>query len=256
MLYNYLKIAWRNLTKNKVYSFINIAGLAIGLACAILITLWIQDERSFDRFHNNGDQLYRVMANLNWGTESTIPDVPFNLNAALKKDLPEVKYVADLSEDNILLTTGNTHYKEKGFYTTGDFLRMFSFPLLKGDVSTALRSPDQIVITQKLARKYFGDTDPVGKVISINNTDVFTVTAILKDIPASSSLQFDWLIPFEYYRKKNTWLEKWGSYATNMYVMLTPGTSLDRINVKLQHFLQIAKNDPGDKRRNFFTAFP
>jgi putative ABC transport system permease protein len=191
MLSNYFKIAWRNLTKNKVYSFINIAGLAIGLACAILITLWIQDERSIDRFHTNGGQLYRIMANLNWGTESTIPYVPFNLDAALKKDLPEVKYVADLSEDNILLTAGNTHYKQKGFYATGDFLRMFSFPLLKGDVPAALRSPNEIVITQKLARKYFGDTDPIGKVISINNTDVFTVAAILKDIPSSSSLQFD-----------------------------------------------------------------
>jgi putative ABC transport system permease protein len=252
---NYFKIAWRNLRNNKVYSFINIAGLALGLACTILIALWIQNERSYDQFHANGPLLTRVMANLNWGTETTIPDVPANLNAALKKDIPEAKYVATLSEGNLLLNVANTRYKEKGYYATGDFLRMFSFPLLKGDISSALNPLNGIVITQKLAKKYFGEQDPVGKMIKIDNTDPFMVTAVLQNIPTNSSLQFDWLIPFEYFRKKNDWLDKWGSYSTDMYLMLTPGASLDRVNAKLDHFLQKEQNDFSSKDEIFLQPF-
>ncbi|MBS1597366.1 MAG: ABC transporter permease [Bacteroidetes bacterium] len=243
MLRNYLKTAWRNLQRSRMYSFINIAGLATGLACAILITLWIKDELSYDQFHTNGSQLYRVMAITNWGELNATATVPSNLNLALKKDIPQIKYVATVSDDHILLTVGNNSFKEKGYYATSDMLRMFSFDLLHGNINTALDAPDKIVITQKLAEKYFGNENPIGKIIKINTAEPFVVTGVVKNIPANSSLQFDWLIPFEYFRKKNEWLDKWGSYSTYMYAMLTPGTSLEKINSRLKHFLTEEKKE-------------
>ncbi|MDR3711289.1 MAG: ABC transporter permease [Puia sp.] len=255
MLKNYFKIAWRNLRNNKVYSFINIAGLALGLACTILIALWIKDERSYDRFHANGDRLYRVLDNVDWGTLTTGTSLPMLLNPALKKDMPEIKYASTLSDDNLLLTAGNTRYKEKGCYVTDDFLHMFSFPLLKGDVNTALSPLNGIVISQRTAHKYFGNEDPIGKIIKVDNTDPFVVTAVLKDIPANSSLQFDWLIPFEYHHKKNPWLDNWGNYASFIYVQLAPGASLGKVNAKLQHFMAKTRNDNGIKDELFLQSF-
>jgi putative ABC transport system permease protein len=255
MISNYLKIAWRNFWKNKGYSFINIIGLAMGLVCSILISLWIQNERSYDQFHKNGAQLYRVMANLNWGTESTGPYVPAPLNEILKKDLPEIKYAATISDDEILLNAGNNRFKEKGSYVTPDFLHMFSFPLLKGNASTVLNKNNGIVITERLSEKYFGHTDPIGKLIRVNNTDPFLVTGVIKDPPANSSLQFDWLISFDYYLKKNDWLNGWGNYAVTMYAELQPGSSLGETNPKLLHFLQKGKDHSETKDELFLQPF-
>ena len=255
MIRHYFKLAWRNLLKNKVYTFINIAGLALGMACAILIALWVRDERSYDQFHTNGAKLCLVMAKVNWGSPEIFSNTPAPLNAALKKGLPDVKYAATLFPDNILLNANDKHFKEQGYYATPDFLHMFSFPLVKGDVATALSSIKGIVITQKMAFKYFGSDDPIGKTITINNADPFVVTAVVQNPPTNSSLQFDWLIPFDYYRKKNDGLNSWGSYSAFLYVQLAEGATVDKVNQKLKGFLQKAKGDQ-TKDEIFFQPFP
>ena len=241
MIKNYLTIALRNLQRNKVYSFINLTGLALGLACTLLIALWVQDEMKVNKFHANGPRLYTLMSNLYWDGISTGTNVPASLNPALKKDLPEVEAVATVAFSGpILLTYNGISFKEEGIYSSPDLLTMFTFPLLKGNPLTALSAPDRIVITEKVARKYFGTTNPLGKTIKIDNKILFTVSGVLKDIPSASSLKFDWLIPFETHVKNNPWLLKWGSYTVNMYVMLKPNTSLEEVNGKLKTFLRKA----------------
>ncbi|HTQ64429.1 MAG TPA: ABC transporter permease [Puia sp.] len=253
MFSNYFKTAWRNLVKNKIFSFINIVGLSLGLACAILIGLWVNDEIQFDKFHTNDSQLYRVMANLNWGSERTGDNIPAPLNEAMKKDFPEIQYVSTVSADEILFFPGPKAHKEKGYYTTPDFLKMFSFPLEKGDVNAALSSKKNIVISQRLAEKYFGNEDPIGKTITVNQSDVFQVSGVLKTIPTNSSLRFDWLIPFDVYVDKNQWLKTWGNYSVYMYVMLAPQASARKVNEKLLHVL--TKYNSGTKDEIFLQPF-
>ncbi len=240
MLANYIKIAFRNLQRNTIFSFINIFGLALGVTCAILITLWVADEVQYDKFHTGQSQLYRVLATVHWGATSTFNTVPASLNEAFKKEIPEIQYAANLTDNNALLSVDNIAFKEKGYYASPDFLKMFSFPLLKGNAATALSSPANIVITQSLAKKYFKETDPIGQTIKINNSDVFQVSGVLRDIPSNSSLQFDWLIPFDVFERDNAWVKTWGNFSTYMYVKLRPEASFKNLNSKLKNFLQRA----------------
>jgi len=172
MLRNYFKIAFRNLLRNKSFSIINISGLAIGMASAILILLWVQNEISFDRFHVYKDRLYEV-----WEKESRDGGTQTSLNTqqlmapALKKDFPEIENTTRVSWNNsILLAYGDKHIKGDVIWVDPAFLTMFSFPMIKGDTKTALLDPYSIVITQKMAIKLFGDEDPVGKVLKFDNS--------------------------------------------------------------------------------------
>lgn len=179
MLTNYLKIAWRNLLRNKTFSTINILGLALGMACSLLILLWVQDEVSMDRFHTKNERIFRVMENQAWAGQDvgTTPSTPGILAENLKKDFPEIEKATVMTwEQNFLLTVGNTFGKEKGRFASGDFLSIFSFPLLQGDSRTALTRPDAIVISEKLAHKYFPNQDALGKTVRLNNTDDLMVT--------------------------------------------------------------------------------
>jgi len=254
MLNTYFKTAWRNLQRNKGFSLLNIAGLAVGLAAALVIALWIQDEIKHDKFHTNGARLYQVMANTYWGDVATLNMVPASLNEALKTDLPEITHVATFSEAEALLTVDSVSFKEKGGYTTSDLLKMFSFPLSKGDIETVLSSPENIVITERLAHKYFGTTDAIGKTIKLNDNTPFLVSGVLANLPVVSSLEFDWLIPFEVYEKDNPWLAKWGSFSVHMYAMLEPNATLADVNGKLKHFLK-TKTDESNTNELFLQSF-
>jgi len=204
MIKNYFKIAWRNLLQNKTFSLINILGLALGMTCSLLIMLWLKDEMNRDKFHQNGKRLYRVMENQFYsGDISTYPSTPGILAENIVKDVPEIEMASQvLWEEQPLFTVGNTFDKEKGRYVQKDFLRMFSFKLAKGDAATALANIDAIVISKSLAKKYFNNEDPIGKMIKIDNKENVMVTGVLEEIPELSSLKFDFLLNFEQWRKK------------------------------------------------------
>jgi len=193
MIKNYFKTAWRNLLQNKTFSLINIFGLALGMTCSLVIMLWLNDEMKKDKFHQNGKRLYRVMENQFYsGNVSTFDATPGILAENIVKDIPDIQMASQmLWEEEPLFTVDNTYDKEKGRYVEKDFLRMFSFKLTKGDPVTALARPDAVVISKKLADKYFKGLDPVGKMIRIDNTDNVMVTGVLDEIPKSSSLTFD-----------------------------------------------------------------
>src|SRR5215813_10659765 len=245
MIKNYFKTAWRNLLHNKTFSVINIFGLALGMACSLVIMLWLKDEIKQDKFHANGKRLYRVMENQYYsGDISTFESTPGILAENIVKDIPEIQMASQLLwEEEPLFTVGNTYDKEKGRFVEKDFLKMFSFKLLKGDPATVLARPDAIVISKRLADKYFKGEDPIGKLIRIDNKDNVMVTGILDEIPGSSSLKFDFLMSFEQWRKNNDWAKEWGNNGPRCMVMLAPNTTVEKVNAKIKGYIKTKNKD-------------
>jgi putative ABC transport system permease protein len=237
MLKNYFKIAFRTLWRSKGFSAINITGLAIGIASAFLILLWIQNEMSYDRFHTNKDRIYEMWTN--WivngnvlGSSNTTPKV---LAKTLEHDLPEVKYAVRVDWTNsILFSVGDKRLTVRGNTVDSGFLQVFSFPLLKGNPATALNDMHSIVITDNLAKKLFGDENAMGKVVKLNNRDNFVVTGVAKDLPNNTRFDFEFLIPWSYLRKNAGDDQDWGNGSTRTYVMLKPNSTFASIEPKIR----------------------
>ncbi len=194
MLKNYLKITWRNIRNHKLYSFINIMGLAVGMACCILILLWVQDELSYDRFHENFDNLYTTNPELE-GTRYN--SNPLALAPTLRENYPEIVSIARFTDRTWLAKYGDRLFNESGGLVDEDFLKMFTFPLLEGSPNTVFAARESIVISERMAAKFFGSEDPMGKSMLINGRTELVVTGILEDVPANSHLQFDFLSPIK-----------------------------------------------------------
>ncbi len=247
---NYLKIMVRNVRKNIGYSAINLIGLAIGLACCLLILLWVQDELSFDRFHENKDQLVcMIRQEVDAEGETGSVAVPFALAPILKREFPEILDFSRYQERSwlespVISYGGNTFYEPGMALVEPSFLRMFSFALLKGDPRTALQNVNSVVITEALAKKYFGAEEPLGKVLKYNNRIDLQVTAVLKNIPANSHLQFDLLAPLRMLGEQT--INGW-SWESLSYLLLKPGTRLAEMREKLAG--SMTKYSPeGDKK--------
>jgi len=234
---NFLKIALRTIWKHKGYSLINIVGLAVGLACALFILLWVQDELSYDRFHAGAGNIYRVEHDYQspQGTfHLTVTSLP--LGPALKAGIPEIQDAVRTTSPGTLLI----RYGEKAFFESGvraadpSFLTMFTFPLLAGEPKeTALARPHTLVMTDVTAAKYFGSEDPVGKVVTVNNKYAFTVTAVMKAAPANSTLKPDMLVPIEFLRELGLWSESWQWQGRQTWVRLHAKASVPAVNGKI-----------------------
>ena len=233
MLKNYFKIAVRNLFKNKVLSFINITGLALGIAAAAMLLLNMRFEWSIDRFHEKKDYIYKAYnkAVMN-GNVQCWDAVAAPLGPALKNDYPEIKQVARVAGTYKLFAHGDKMIQSFGNYTDAAFLNMFSFPLVKGNASTALKNVYAIVITETFAKKLFGDGDPINKIIRADNADNFTVTGVLKDLPGNTKFQFEYLLPWKQSTDIND-NESWKNQYTNTYVELQPSASIATLNNKI-----------------------
>ncbi|WP_221622327.1 ABC transporter permease [Larkinella rosea] len=229
MLRNHFIIAFRNLTGGKSFSGINIAGLSIGMAGAVLILLWLQNELSFDKFHENRDRLYQVygLTGNTDGAPFAIPVTSQPLAAALKKDYPEVEATARVAaSDKFLLTVDNKRFTGiEGNMVDPAFLQLFSFPLVAGSSNEQLTDIHSIVITEKLARKLFGTDDALHKTIRLDSEDNFTVTGVLKDLPPNTRFTFEYLLPWDYVKKIGWSNESWLSNNTPTYVLLKPNTN-------------------------------
>ncbi len=224
MLKNYLKIALRNILRHKGYSFINIAGLTLGLACFILIGLWVRDELSFDRFHEKKDRIFRILNKVESG--QLIPSPTYALAPALKEEYPEVEeYSRVWPWAGSLVRYQDKRFEEERINLADPgFFRMFSFPFLLGDPETALADRNSIVLTETTARKYFGDEDPLGKVLFLDEYNAgFVVSGIIKDVPSNSHIQFDLLARVELLGEDR--LARWQEWMGPCYVLLRPGTS-------------------------------
>jgi len=194
MLKNYLKIALRTIARHKAYSFINIFGLAIGMASSILILLWVQNELSYDRFNGHADRTYRIVADAS-GFKAAVNCA--GMPAGLQTEMPVISNTVRLSHQNTaLFEVGTQKFIEKqGFYVDSTFFEVFSYRLIKGNAHTALLAPDGVVITEDMARKYFGKEDPMGKIMRQDNRHNVRVTGVLANLPVNSHLHFDYLLP-------------------------------------------------------------
>jgi putative ABC transport system permease protein len=221
MFNTYIKLAYRNITKDIAYSTINIAGLAIGLASSILILLWVQNELSYDKFHKNAGQIYRIACDC--GDSKTV-GVPAGMPAGLKAGIPVIKNTVRVQPSNttLLETVNKKFQEERVFYVDQSFMDVFSYPLLKGDRATALKEIDGILLTQEMATKYFGNEDPIGKVIRKENKENFVVTGVLANIPANSDLQFDFILPMAALARTNNDLKNsvWNNFNFYDYLQL------------------------------------
>ena len=242
MIKNYLKVAFRNIRRHKGFSFINIAGLAIGLACCLLITIWVLDELSYDRFHENAANLYRVEEDQHYsGRIFYVYVTPYPLGPALKAEIPEIMDATRLVwAGGVLFKYGeHTFFEDNGRAVDPSFLKMFTYPLINGDKNSALDSPFSLIITENLANKYFGEDDPIGKVVTVNNKYEFTVTGVLKNIPHNTYLQFDFLVPYEILKRTGqTREEDFGSNSIFTFVQLPDGTSMEQANEKIFGFIR------------------
>jgi putative ABC transport system permease protein len=221
MLKNYLKIALRSILRHKAYSFLNIAGLTVGLSASILVLLWVQNERSYDRFHRNAGQIYRITTEFG---DTKYAANSAGMPAGLKAAIPFIKNTVRLSGiSTVLFETGNKRLEQtRVFYADPSFLDVFSFPLLKGDRNTALTRVDGVLITRETATKYFGKEDPIGKILRKDNSENVVVTGVFENIPANSDLQFDVILPMASLARTNTDLQNnvWDNFNFYNYVQL------------------------------------
>jgi len=225
MIKNYLKIAWRNLVRNKAYTFINIGGLSVGMACTILILLWVRDEVSYDKFNKNASQIYRLTDDVA-GTKAAVSPLP--MGPALKQQLPAVKDFTRLVAMHSIVSIGNRKFDEKNiYYADPNFLQIFSYPLLQGDKATALSRPDGVILTAAASQKYFGTENAIGKTLYADD-DIkghnYVVTGVMQNIPHNSHLQFDMLLPLTVYEHSSNYSynnpQEWGNFVVYTYVLL------------------------------------
>ncbi len=240
MLKNYFIIALRNLARNKVYSFINIGGLAVGLAAAMLIMLYSKDEVSYDRFHTNNPNIYRIVSQ--WYNPDGSPSHADGISGVFqgpkfKEAIPEIKAFVRLKEDSRNIRNDNEITNQTMLVVDANFFSMFSFPLINGNAKTALKEPKSIVISEKIAKKLFNTTDVLGKTIDILENDKFepfVITAVSEKCPQNSSIKFDFLIPQVVSKEDYQNKENWFSFFQNTFVLLHPKADIKNVLAKMQ----------------------
>jgi ABC-type antimicrobial peptide transport system permease subunit len=242
MLKNYFKVACRNLWRSKGFSFINITGLAIGMASAIFILLWINNEISYDRFHKNKDYLYQAW---NRGTYDNKLQcwnfVPKILGPTLKKEYPEIAEIARTRARGFVTIAGERKLSTMGLIADPSFLSLFSFPLVAGNPSTALSNVYSIVVTEKMAKKMFGTAEAMNKIITIDSNN-FTVTGILKDLPNNTAFNFDYILPWAYMTALGFDDKDWSNNSVKTYVQLQPNVHAADVDAKIKNITKRHSN--------------
>lgn len=247
MLKNYLVVALRNLFRHKIYSAINLLGLAVGMTCSVLIFLWVLDELSYDRFHKNAGRIFRVVENQYSGGGQVFQtaSTPAPLAAQLKSEFPEIEQVCRINfvYGKTLFGLGKQlYYEEEGLYVDNSFFEVFSFQLVRGDPKKALIQPNSIVITEELARKYFAYDNPLGKTIKLKDNKLVQITGVIKKNPPQSVIRFNFLLPTEFQENYESNLDNWGNNWLRTYLLLSKNAQIDEVNAKIKNVIK--KNNP------------
>lgn len=251
MIRKYFTIAWRNLRKNGAFSLTNILGLTIGITCTILILMWVQDERSWDKFHEKHDTIFQVYANRNFSGEIfTDASIMLPLGDALKEKYPQVKKASFVSypEDHVLILA-DKKLRFSGYRASADYFDLFTWKFIKGNAATALAAPDNIVLTQSTARVYFGDEDPVGKLIRMDNNQELKVSALVADPPKASTFQFAFVMPYNY---EPAAMQDWENAYTNLFIEIADPHSVAAMEDKINAL----KNERSDERISTYFLHP
>ena len=251
MVKNYVLTAFRNIFRHKGYSFINIVGLAIGMASCLLIFLWIKHEWSYDRFHVNSGSIHRAVISWPLGGDTRWHwRTPPPLAPALKAEIPEIREASRFyTVPGILVEHGETRFKEEIAFTDPELFSIFTLPLRKGSEASALSTPQSLVISETAARKFFGDEDPVGKTMVVDDTLFFQVAAVMEDIPSNSLLHSQILIPFVHLNTVTGAgdVEDWGNFGYNTFVMLENSVTKAQVDTKLRDYFDILWEDPDNE---------
>ena len=236
MFRNYFKVAFRNLWKNKTYSFLNVFGLAVGIACAGLIFLWVEDEWSYNQNHSKKDQLYQVLENQPFeGKTYTFGATPGLLAEAMQQELPGIRNTCRLTWDQYtLFSLGEKSIYERGFYADSSIFNLFTIPFIQGRHENAFPQLHSLVISEKMGKKFFGEQkDIIGKALKVDNKNEYIITGVFKDLPANSTHKFDWLSPFKIYQDQNSWLSDWNSNGVQTFVELDKNADVAAVNKSL-----------------------
>jgi putative ABC transport system permease protein len=254
MFKNYFKTTCRNLWKNKGYSFLNIFGLAIGIACAGFIFLWVEDELNYDQFNIKKDRLYFIRENQKYDTyTATFGSTPAPMAPVMQAEIPGIANTCRLGGDNSakLITIGDKSMYASGSYVDASLFSMFTFPFVQGNAKTAFKELHSMVITQSTAKKFFGDEkNIIGKTVRVDNKQDYVITGVIKNIPKNSTVQFEWVSPFQIWWDENkSWAQSWGNNDLSTFVELKPNVSAASVNKVLYDFIQ--KREPKSIARPF-----
>ena len=257
MIKNYFKIAWRNLFRNKGFSLTNLLGLTIGITCTILIFLWVQDELSYDRFHVNYKSIYKILANRDFNNQVfTDENMVLPLAKTLRERLPQItNAVVTTHRQTVVLSYSDAKLEKQGYTVSEHFLDMFSWKFIEGNALTALSDPSAMVLTKSVAKAFFGNEDPINKILKVNNDMNAKVTAVLDDPPGNSTFQFDYLLPFNY-SDENTKraMTEWQNSSWTVFVQVRPGTNMQALEKSINAIKY--EHDAGDKKISTYFTFP
>lgn len=267
MIRNYLKIAWRSLSRSKIYSFINIIGLTVGIACCILIVMYVKDELSYDRYHKNYNEIYRVLQAFRspTGEKNVPPPAPSEyqvwgcapVGPALKADFPEISKLTQFTSPiTLLMEYGDKHFQETGLlFADSATFDIFSWKLLYGDRETALKAPNTIVLTKSMAEKYFGDTNPVGKIFKAESNLSLMVSGVMEDVPANSHFTFSALMSMSTFRiiRGADVFDNWGYVDFYTYFLVPEHTNIAAMQAKVPDFLK--RYNPRASAATYMIAF-
>jgi len=247
MIKNYLKTALRNLWKTKTYSFLNIFGLSVGIACAGFIFLWVEDELSYDHNNSKIDQLYQVLENQAYeGKTYTFDATPGLLAESMKNEIPGIKNSSRLTWGQYtLFTKDDKTIYERGYYADSSLISMLTLPFVQGKKEHAFDQLHSLVISEKMAKKFFPqdaahgeEQNIIGKALKVDNKEDFIISGVMQDLPENSTLQFDWLAPFKIYLDKNDWLKQWGNNGIQTFAELDKKADVVAINQKLDGYIK------------------
>jgi putative ABC transport system permease protein len=255
MVKNYFKIAWRQLKKNKLYAFVNITGFTIGIVSCLLIGLYIAHELSYDRFNKNADRIARVTMDYNFGDASRqVALTGTKVAPQFKRAFPSVQAFSRTYKRTRVVAYANKLFEEKNFlYADSSFFRIFSFPLLRGNVATSLNSSNKIVITQKIATKYFGTEEPLGKTLKVGDAD-FEITGVAAEVPSNSQIQFDFVASFSslVFAREEKWME--ANYVT--YLLLDSKQKIHPLQKQIRDYMKnVSKTELKVSGNHYLTFY-
>jgi putative ABC transport system permease protein len=238
MLKTYLATTFRAIRRSSVYSLLNIAGLALGIASAGLIFLWVEDEFSFDHAYAKHDHLYSIRMNIDYaGKIESITSVPGPMPDAIRGSVPGIVNNSRLRFDRELFALNDKTTYENGLYADTSIFSMLQLTFVRGNVAD-FNKPYTLVLSEKMAQKFFGSINIVGKTLRVDNTQNFVIIGVVRDLPQNGSIRFDWLVPVSNFLAKNKWLASWGTYGIPTLVELRPGTDVNGINQQLTAMLR------------------
>jgi len=241
MLRHTFILAFRNFMRHKSSFFINLIGLSTGLACALLIFLWVHDELQVDKFHQTDSRLFQVMEHQQYADHiMTTKSTPGLLAETLAEEIPEIEYAATIVwTSEYTLTVGQKNLRQTGRFVGEDFFHIFGFDLIRGNKSEVLKDINSITVSQSLANNLFGGVDEaIGQTIALDHDKVYTVSGVFEDVPVQSSLQFDFILPYEGYKQSNEWIENWGNNGPQTMLTLIEGADAEKVSNQIANFVK------------------